>query len=56
MKLIILVLSITTTLSACGAGTGTSPTVPKHEIEKKADTKISDAGPAASDDGGNAAH
>jgi hypothetical protein len=56
MKLIIiLVLNIAITLTAC-AGSGTSPTVPKHEIEKKADTKIADAGTGASDDGGNAVH
>jgi hypothetical protein len=55
MKLIILALNIALTLTACGGG-GTSPTVPKHEIEKKADTKIADAGTAASDDGGGAAH
>jgi hypothetical protein len=31
--------------------------VPKHDIEQKADTKIKDAGTAASDDdGGGAAH
>jgi hypothetical protein len=54
MKLIILGLNVAVALTAC-AGGSTSPAVPKHEIEKKADTKIADAGPAASNDAGNEA-
>jgi hypothetical protein len=49
MKFVVLMLNIAITLAACGARGGTSPTVPKSDIEKKADTKIVDAGPEASD-------
>jgi hypothetical protein len=54
MKRITLGLNVAILLTACG-GVSTSPAVPKHEIEKKADTKIADAGPPASNEGGNEA-
>jgi hypothetical protein len=56
MKRLILALNVAAAVTACGGSGGTSPTVPKQDIERKADTKIADAGTPPGNDDGPAPH
>jgi hypothetical protein len=44
LRLLVLGLLLGGALNGCGGKQGSSPDVPHHEIEKKADTKIPDGG------------